>query len=166
MAAILMGWTELKRTRRWTPLSQVSPQALRVSTGVYRHDPNAYLICMPYGADLVERPGGPFVTALLWAADDGAAMRSQAMDIEEDYRADVVPPDEMLLAPGLRTYRAIMREVRSGRHGEFKEWADYRTAMDGRFVQRTVSVGAYHFHFRSPEEVDEPCFAVRFRLSV
>lgn len=167
MAAIgPLDWSSLKALRAWTPLSEVSTSAIHLGGVLYKLAPRAYVTCVPYNQQLEEIEGGLFVTMILWAETDGAARRSQLMEVEADQNADVHPPAEMLLRGQPVTYGAIIRELKRGNYGEFREWADYRVATDGAFVQRVINIPPLSFCFRKIEEDDsERCYAIQYRLS-
>jgi hypothetical protein len=66
----------------------------------------------------------------------------------------------------LATYGEIVRELKRGEYGEFREWADYRVATDGAFVQRVVNIPPLSFCFRRlAEDANERCYAIQRRLS-
>lgn len=167
MAAIgAVDWSTLRALRAWTSLSEVPASAIHLGGVLYRIAPGAYVTCVPYNQELEPVDGAPLVTMLLWAESDGAAKRSQLMEIEADQRRDEHPPAEMLLRGQPVTYGEIVRELKSGNYGEFREWADYRVARDGKFVQRAVNIPPLSFYFRNRENDDEDqCYAIQYRLS-
>jgi len=88
------------------------------------------------------------------------------MEIEADEYAEVQPPAEMLLRGGPVTYGEILRELKRSERETFREWADYRVATDGAFVQRVVNTPPQSFCFRRPtEDHNERCYAIQHRLS-
>jgi hypothetical protein len=161
-----LDWPGLKTLRAWTPLSEVPASATHLGGVLYKLAPSVYVTCVSYNRRLEEVEGGLFVTMVLWAETDGAARRAQLMEIEADQHADVHPPPEMLLRGQPVIYGEILRELKRGNYGEFREWADYRVATDGAFVQRTVNIPPLSFYFRKLEEDDsERCYAIQYRLS-
>lgn len=158
-------WARLKSLRAWTPLPDVSPSAIPLGGVLYRIATGTYVTCVPYNRQLEEIEGGLFVTTLLWAESDGAAKRVQLMEIEADQPKDSRPPADLLLHGQPVTYGEIIRELQRGAYGAFREWADYRIARDGAFVQRTIDIPPISFYFRKPEDDDaDRCYAIQYRL--
>ena len=164
-AGVGLAWADLKFLRRWTPLSQVTTDAVSLGDDLFKVGRGKFLICVPYNRDLEEQGGNRFVTTLVWAGTDGAARRAVLMQIEADQSSKERPPAD-LLPPGQPvTYGEIVWELKKGHLGEYEETASYRIASDGAFVHRHITTAAFSFHFRKREPDDsEPCYAIEYRL--
>ena len=142
-------WEELKRLPCRTPVQQVPYPVVRISGWVYRIAPNMFISGSPYDRDLVRRDDGPFIGGVLWAATDGAADRATNFNIEADEdQTPVAPPVAMLLEPAARTYVEMLDELKSGRHGKFREGSEFRIAVDGKLIKNVIEVGPWEFCFR------------------
>ncbi len=158
-----IDWARLLAVPRWSPLAALGVEAVGLGGTLYKISSGAYLTCVQHDAQL-HPVRGHLLTAVWWAASDGAARRAQLMEIEADDLVVEPPPDALLPQAGSHTYGSIIRALRdTGR--AFDEWADYRIAKDGAFVHRTLNAPPHAFHFRRPEEDrSDACYAIQYRL--
>lgn len=148
----------------WQRLSKTGLLASLVSDVLYTVGSGQYLVCVPYGADLIPLENDRSVSGLLWAYTDGAAARSLLRQVEADPLTNGMPPGEVLLEPGENTYSSVLRAARLGSFGEVVEAATYRLS-DGRFVDRTIALPGRTFHYRDRDGGDdEPCYALEYRF--
>ena len=107
-----------------------------------------------------------FITLLLRAETEGAALRAALMELESDEAASCAkPPGELLLPCGALAYGDIRAALRSGKHGLFSEAANYRIARDGAFIHRVVRTPKPRILLSSvTEQFGETPYAIHRRL--
>jgi hypothetical protein len=159
-----MDWRSAKQCLPWCPLSDFPFEASLLSGGLLRVGSDAFVFTVPYDQHLAKTPLAPYVTLLVWAPSEGAALRALESEIEKDDGVSGEPPPEMLFDPNAKTYAAIVRAAKQQYGGEFSEHASYRIATDGAFIQKSVSAGPFEYCFRSPSRVGaEAPFAIKYR---
>jgi hypothetical protein len=164
-SALDLSWSTLRTLAVWTPASSLSARLVRIEDDLFRLRTGAYLVCLPYDERFEAAAGERFVTALLWAASDGAARRAHLMEIEADDLATGPAPGELLPPGQPQAYGAIMAALKTSGCRNYIERASYRIAKDGAFVHRAIDAPPYSFFFRNPEDDDsDRCYAVQYRL--
>ena len=123
-----------------------------------------YAFTVPRNRALEKAPEAPFITAVIWASDDGAAQRASMKAIEEDGLSVSEPPRELLPDSQARTYSELVAILR--KMGTVREYATYRIASDGAFVHRVVESGNHSYFFRGRDaKADELPYAIRIGLT-
>ena len=159
------AWRRLCSVACWTPLSVVGVPCAPVRDTLYRCGEDAFVLAMPYRADLVRDPdNGPFVTVVIWAVSEGAARRVCLLEREQDDDAPGAPPAAMLPPSCTPTYGCVLEAVRILGAAPV-ESASYRVASDGAFLYRSIAVGRWSYHFRGrDDDSGETPFVIQFRL--
>ena len=165
MAAVdASHWSQLLGLKSWAPLSTAGVSPHRLADILYKLDDGKYLLCVPYDPDMKPLDSDRFISGLVWAETDGAAERSILHRLESDRQNEVQPPSEILLSDGAVEYSDVLRIARLGSYGEVLETAVYR-ATDGKFVDRTIALPRWTFHYRGRHSRDdERCYAIEYRL--
>src|SRR5262245_22248225 len=92
-----MDWAVLFGVEGWSSLRSVPVESVHVGGVLYRCGHQAFLLAVPYRQDFVADPtAGPFVTAVVWAASEGAARRVFLMQTEMDDGASGTVPSQFL----------------------------------------------------------------------
>lgn len=160
-----MTWSELKQFASWTPLRQFPTPLHFLSDGLVMISDSSFFYVVPYNRQFIKTPEAPYITLLIWAQSPGAALRAMDSQIEQDDGStNCQPPPELLLSPDSVTYGSILRQARIRGDLSVLEHASYRSADDGAFIHRTISVGSeFEFHFRGRENDDgEKPYAIQY----
>jgi hypothetical protein len=145
----VMELEPLKKIKEWSSLNDIGLPYHNLGDVLYKLYSQIYVIAVPYNKSFITDERIPYVTLLMWAQTDGAAKRSELMEIKADIKENNDnPPSEMLPPNGAETYGDIINELKKGYYGEFYEHADYRIAKDGAFIQRVIETLEYKFCFR------------------
>lgn len=162
-----MDWPELKKIPKWSPLSELAPDCRPIARNLFEIDAGQYCLVTPYADHSLEvRPGGPFVSALLWSSCAGSALRAVAGEIEKDEPSALAPPAELLPAREAIGYRSILRALQNEGYKGISETASYRIATDGAFIHRAIDSEIATYYFRGLEENnDEPPYAILWKLA-
>ena len=133
-----------------------------VRNTLYQVEESCYLIAVSHDEQLQVFDDTKFVTCLLWAEGEGAALRSTLQEIENDRIIPAKkPPREMLLPNGSATYGAIIGTLKSNQRRQVMEVASYRIARDGAFIHRAIHAPKLDFYFRGlTEESSERPYAI------
>ena len=158
-------WMEMTSLPCWSPLSGLPAPPTLLAEGLYQWSENAFLLAMPYGADLVRDPArGPFITIVAWAVSPGAARRVYLDEWEGDDGVTVAPPPFVLPPSCEPRYPILLERAKAGRASAL-ESASYRSP-DGVFISKSISAVEWRYYFRSPHiESHEMPFVVERRLS-
>ncbi len=165
LAQLKMQWSQLINIPRWTQVSELGFGVYPVRDTLFQVRVNCYLIAVPHNQQLQTFAGANFVTGLLWAESEGAALRAALKEIEVDHRiVGVAPPRELLLAEHCLTYGEVINFLKSTNEESYTEVAAYRVG-DGAFVHREIHAPKLHFYFRHlNEERDENPYAILRQL--
>ncbi len=146
-----MNWNEIKKNANWKPLQMYSGSGEHINEDLYKIHENLYLFLVPYNRELVETDEAPYISLIIWGQSEGAVRRAYCQEIENDnLQHESVPPNEMLLPTGSRTYREILQDAKTKNFGPWMENSTYRLVSDGKFIHKTIEVG--NFHFRNNED--------------
>lgn len=161
-----MLWKELISIPKWTALGQLPFRSSHLGRNLYAIDTNQYCLVTPYAnKTFVVKPGGPFVSALLWACGDGAALRAVAGEVEKDEKILVSVPSELLPAEAASSYHTILCGLKSKHWQGISEFAAYRISTDGAFIHRVIDSNLASYCFRSLEKYkDELPYAILWKL--
>ena len=157
-------WLELLGLRMWSPLSESGFETIPLSERLRKVAVGQYLLVVE--ADLAGRTAdGPFVTKIVWAEGDGAALRAIDMRKESDEVLDDAIPPRLFLPEGAEpSYGAIVNRLREI-GVEFLESDEYRIGSDGAFVQKVIHAGQVDYCFRGPDfDVSEKLYSIVHRL--
>lgn len=163
MAAALT-FAALGGLRAATPLSEVVPDAERVSSRLFAAGPCTYLQTTP------EIGGGDsLVRAIVWAASrEHASLVAERQALPDTVAVDDCdrPPTRLVAGTDAIQYGPLLSSLRD-RYGVEKvaEVADYRIMDDGSFICRIIQVPPHEFIFASPDGDDDEVIAIRRRLS-
>jgi hypothetical protein len=138
----------LRRTPKWSPLSDSFPAAKILCDRVYHIGGDFYVHAQPYNAALKQGlPGAPFVTKLYWAENAEAMTRAASGDVSV-YSIRGVPGNVPVgLLPGLQpTYSDVLGFLRL-RHAESSESAVYNSS--GVFLHKTIRMEGVVLCFHS-----------------
>lgn len=160
------GWPELLRLRLWTPLSEVDLHTLAISENVRKIKPTQYVFVVD--SDLHgDETRTPYITMIMWAGSDGAALRAADGDLEADTKSvpDVEVPRILLPDRAFPEYESILKGLKTSGE-DVLESGEYRIASDGAFIQRVIRGRRGTYCFRSPEDdATEKPFAILITLS-
>jgi len=162
----MMNWARTIEIPRWTPVRQLGIKVSKIRDILFRVESDCYLIAVQHNEKLEMFPDLHFVTSVLWAESEGAALRAALREIENDrIVVGATPPPEMLLVSDRMTYGQIIDVLKSRKHGEYIEHASYRIARDGAFIHRIVDTHLFEFYFRAlTEDKNERPYAILRRL--
>ncbi|WP_137936091.1 hypothetical protein [Chitinivorax sp. B] len=161
---------QLLDIEKWTSLKLLSGKlniCEQIGERLYFVGSSTYLIVSNYkGKSLATDPGAPFIVGVMWAADNGAALRATNFDIESDQGASGVVPKEFFPFGVDATYGQVKKVLKSVLSEEYLETAIYRIAKDGAFVHRSIESKSFAFFFREREARDDELpYAVIYKLS-
>lgn len=153
--------------RKRTPLKSVLPlfePERSLDQSLYRVEAGLYLLLTSFTETLEKHASAPFVSALIWATDDGAAQRAILMLIEEDEEKLGIPPAELLPAGVSKAEYGAILEASRREAKVVQETAVYRVATDGRFVHRQIETEKHIFYFRHPrQDLREIPYAIMYK---
>jgi hypothetical protein len=161
-----MNWHDLIQWPAFQSVATLAPSAMAVAGDVWMLGEHMYLFTVPYNERAeVGAPGAPFVTMVAWAESKGAIRRALLLEIEEDaIDRDATLPLELMPASGASSYGQILTEARHKRRS-VREYASYRIATDGAFIDRAIECGQFVYCFRSRESDDsERPYAIKVKL--
>lgn len=161
-----MKWSELINIPKWTSISKLGVDLTEIEEDFYQISNNQYCLSAPYSSMSLEvAPGGPFITAFLWACSEGAAKRVYLNEIEGDDTVNLSPPPEILPHPDQQTYKDIVNGLKALRCKSVLEHASYRIVSDGAFIHRVIESEIASYFFRKPEYDDsEVPYAIQWNL--
>lgn len=149
----MMNWNEMKKYANWQPLSLWNGNGIELDEDLFKIDENSFFFLVPYNKELIESEDGPYISMFIWAQSEQAIRRAYCQEIENDITLEEIePPKEMLLETGSRTYREILKDVKTNKFGSWMETGNYRIVSDGKFIDKSIQVGSFIFHFRSNKE--------------
>ena len=162
---LVMQWKELLALTQWMPLGRFPSHLEQLSKYLFKIDACQYCLGMPHAdKTLVVKPGGPFLSALLWSCGDGAALRSVDLQIEKDENLVSSPPVDLLPGCVGNTYHEILNCLKTIGCKGISEVAGYRIATDGLFVHRCITSEMAEYYFRGRETAkDEAPHAIMWR---
>jgi hypothetical protein len=162
-----IDWNELVSLEEWISISRLDISFEELDESLLKISMNKYFVTSPFrGNCLEEMEGGPFLTALLWACSDGAALRAYNMMIERDDMVTAMPPPILLPAEDANTYSAILICLKKKNLKSVIESATYRIISDGSFVHRSIECDLASYYFRSSEHDDqEEPYAILWKLN-
>lgn len=162
-----MNWNELVSLEESISISILDMSLEELDESLFKISVTKYLIISPYrGNHLEQMEGGPFLTALLWACSDGAALRAYNMMIERDDMVTAMPPPILLPAEDANTYSAILTCLKERDLKAIIESATYRIVGDGSFVHRSIEceLASYYFRSSAHDDQEEP-YAILWKLN-
>jgi hypothetical protein len=162
-----MDWLNILRNNGWLSLKTVDPPPRPIGQDVVRLGEGMYAYSVPHNQALDHSdPGVPYAGLVVWAPNDGAALRALTMTFEgDDPNVRQAPPAELSQYLHGATYGEILQTAQRMHLGPF-EWASYRIASDGLFVRKAMCVGNITYFFRELRaDVNEAPFAVGISLS-
>ena len=161
-----MDWNELKMLKKWLPISQLSIEVQQLGRNLLKLGENKYCLATPYADKTLEvKPGGPFLSALLWSCGDGASFRVISSEVEKDENTILVPPVELLPVSGATSYPSILHGLKSKTYKGISETASYRVTTDGAFIHRVIESEIAAYYFRSREmDNDQMPYAILWKL--
>jgi hypothetical protein len=162
-----MKWSELLKIPKWTPIDKSGLDLSEIEEDFYKISENQYCLSASYSSmSLEETPGGPFITAFLWACSEGAAKRAYLNEIESDDQVNISPPSDILPSPDKKTYKEILKGLKELGCKSVMEHSGYRIVSDGAFIHRVIESEIAAFFFRKPEHnASEIPYAIQWNLS-
>lgn len=157
-------WEEMLRLRVWTPLLATALTAKYLSANVRKVGDQRYLFVVDSDATGDDK-ASPYITMVMWAETDGAALRAADGTLEADVELPLAIPAPILLPQGSSPeYGSILDGLR--RRGEnVLESAEYRIASDGAFLHKAIQGDRGSYLFRRTDIVaSEKPFAITLRL--
>lgn len=140
-----MTWEELWKIEYGRPLSDLRLKPLRTAGRCCFKIAEHQYVFSSYDPD-----GQPAqFLGFAWVASDGAADRVFTKDFHADDLAAPVPPQELLPAPGIKSYREIVE------YGRLKHSKTFRTYVIGP-CWVIFDVYSYAFRKTRPEGTDFP----------
>ena len=161
-----MKWSELINIPKWTSINKSGLDLTELEEDFYQISKHQYCLSAPYNSRSLEvAPGGPFITAFLWACSEGSARRVYLNKIELDDTVNLSPPPEILPRPDQKTYKEILTGLKELRCKSVLEHASYRIVSDGAFIHRIIESEIASYFFRKPEYDDsEVPYAIQWNL--
>lgn len=162
-----MDWTRVLSKKGWLSLRSVDPPPRHVTGGIVQLGDGMYAYSVPHNQALDRSdPGVPYTGLVLWAPNDGAAIRALSTEFErDDPSVRESPPPELSAHLHGATYGEILAGGRRMNIAPF-ESAVYRIASDGLFIRKELGIGniTYLFRERGKKRGEAP-FAVKIGLS-
>jgi hypothetical protein len=143
---------EMLSLRRGTPLATVpylEGAGRPVAERLLKVSEQLYVLLSPYQGGLTRGPDGPYITGVVWAADESAVRRALLMDIEADHLLKAEMPSEFLQKAEGSTYAQLLSAAK-GSEVCF-ETAAYRIATDGAFIHQKIETERMIYFFREPQ---------------
>lgn len=162
-----MLWSSLVKLKKWCPLAQIPYCYGSLGEGLCKLEETKYFLWTPFvHSDNEKLKGrrGHFLSALVWACSDGAALRAIMQEKEKDEEIVLPPPPELLPHARANSYGAILSGLTAVGATGIAESAQYRWT-DGSFLQRSISSSLADYHFRSREhKANEIPYAILWRM--
>jgi hypothetical protein len=138
-------WSELMALQKGAKLVSICSHMIQVREDLYRVGPSIYCVVDDFEVSHEDLS----VISLMWAGDDGAALRAYFNDIEADSHLRGTPPPQLLPLDSLGGYESILAGVEGEKPGSAIEYASYRIMTDGVFVHKGIESGQAVYYFRS-----------------
>jgi hypothetical protein len=170
MAAVT--WNEVLCLPPWPSLHAIAPCAIPLKLPLMKVSSDQYIVVTSHDRELREdNPRSPFVTSVIWAPSDDAALRCGLHEVlrDPDTVRGAAPPTALTQLADVPTYAAITEAGRRRGDGDYFEHAEYQTLPTGKakFVHKVVEVGriGYCFLSASRRQAELP-YAIRVSLVV
>ncbi len=149
----------------WGPMSQIICGSQEIAPDLHKIEDSQYFLTTPYNSPSLEPAlGAPFVSALLWACSDGAALRAVSKEKEKDDNLVCPPPSELVPSTDSITYGQILSRLKFQGVRGILEWAAYRMT-DGDFIHRVIASEIADYYFRGlDDDDDEIPYAILWKL--
>jgi hypothetical protein len=161
-----MQWSDLISVKKWSSVHKSDFDMVEIKKDFYKLSDNQYCMTAPYSSSSLEvAPGGPFITAFLWACSEGAARRAYFYEIEADDKSILWPPDDILPFADNGTYGEILKGLKQFGGRSVLEHARYRIMSDGAFVDKVIESALASYFFRKADyDNNETPYAIQWNL--